>query len=105
MVPKIHSSLADCLARLDQTAAAEREFKIELKLDPASVEGRTGLGTLYWSQSRDAEARATIAGIVTQNPKAGSVEYAAVVRAFELLGDAESAVEWRQRAQARGYLR
>jgi len=33
------------------------------------------------------------------------VEYAAVVRAFEVLGDAESAVEWRQRAQTRGYLR
>lgn len=105
VVPKIHSSLADCLARLNQPAAAEREFRIELKLDPASVEGRTGLGTLYWSQSRDAEARETIAGIVTRNPKAGSVEYAAVVRAFEVLGDMESAVEWRQRAQARGYLR
>lgn len=105
VVPKIHSSLADCLARLDQSAAAEREFRIELKLDPTSVEGRTGLGTLYWSQSRDAQARETIAGIVTQNPKAGSAEYAAVIRAFEVLGDTPSAAEWRTRAQAAGHLR
>jgi hypothetical protein len=74
-------------------------------VDPTSVEGRTGLGTLYWSQSRDAEAREIIAGVVTQNPRAGSAEYAAVVRAFEVLGDTASAVEWRQRAQARGHLR
>lgn len=105
VVPKLHSSLADCLARLDQPAAAEREFRIELKLDPISVEGRTGLGTLYWSQSRDAEARETIAAIVTKNPKAGSAEYAAVVRAFEVLGDAPSVAEWRARAQAGGHLR
>ena len=105
VVPKLHSSLADCLARLNQAAAAEREFRIELKLDPASIEGRTGLGTLYWSQSRDAEARDTIAGIVTRNANAGSAEYAAVVRAFEVLGDTSSAAEWRARAQARGHLR
>jgi arylsulfatase A-like enzyme len=105
VVPKIHSSLADCLARLDRAAEAEREFRIELKVDPTSVEGRTGLGTLYWSQSRDAEAREIIAGVVTQNPRAGSAEYAAVVRAFEVLGDTASAIEWRQRAQARGHLR
>jgi len=101
VVPKLHSSLADCLARLDQAGAAEREFKTELRLDPASVEGRTGLGTLYWSQSRDKEARETIAGIVEKNPGAGSAEYAAVVHAFEVLGDAASAAEWRERERAR----
>lgn len=99
VVPKIHSSLADCLARLNQASAAEREFRIELKLDPMSIEGRTGLGTLYWSQSRDAEARETIAGIVTQNARAGPAEYAAVVRAFEVLGDTESVLEWRSRSR------
>ena len=104
-VPKIHSSLADCLARLNRTAEAEREFKAELRLDPTSIEGRTGLGTLYWSQNRDAEARETIAGIVTRNPKAGAAEYAAVVRAFEVLGDAPSLAEWRARGTAAGHLK
>jgi len=105
VVPKIHSSLADCLARLGHNEAAEREFRTELNLDPTSVEGRTGLGTLYWSQSRDAEAREVIAGIVTRSPKAGPSEYAAVIRAFEVLGDAESASIWRDRARALGHAR
>jgi choline-sulfatase len=105
VIPKIHSSLADCLARLDQAAAAEHEFKLELKQDPTSIEGRTGLGTLFWSQGRDAEARETISGIVEKNGSAGHAEYAAVIRAFEVLGDAPSAAEWRGRAQAKGFLR
>lgn len=105
VVPKLHSGLADCLARLGQTEAAEKEFKLELVLDPTSVEGRTGLGTLYWSSSRDVEARAVIGGIVTKNAKAGASEYAAVIRAFEVLGDQASASEWRERARSMGLSR
>ncbi|MEO8501122.1 MAG: sulfatase-like hydrolase/transferase [Vicinamibacteria bacterium] len=105
VVPKLHSGLGDALARLGQTGAAENEFKAELRLDPASVEGRTGLGTLLWSLGRDAEAREVIGGIVTRSPKAGAAEYAAVIRAFEILDDAASLAVWRDRARSLGYPR
>lgn len=103
IVPKLHFGLADSLARLGRVREAEKEFKAELAIDPASVETRAGLGALYWSQSQDERARETISGIVTEGKKAGALEYAAVIRTFEGLGDSQSVAIWRDRARSAGY--
>lgn len=101
VVPKLHFGLADSLARLGRTDAALKAFKAELAIDPTNIETRTALGSLYWSLGRDGDARSVITGIVTENPKAGEREHAAVSQAFEVLGDANGAAAWRQRVQER----
>ncbi len=102
VVPKLHFGLGDSLARLGRTDAALKAFKAELAIDPTNIETRTALGSLYWSLGRDGDARGVITGIVTENPKAGEREHAAVIEAFEVLGDAAGAAAWRRRTQGRG---
>jgi arylsulfatase A-like enzyme/Tfp pilus assembly protein PilF len=99
IVRNLHAGLADCLARVGREAEAEREFLAEIAAIPHSREGRTGLAILYRSQGRDADARRTLEGVVTANPRAGAEEYWAVVRTFATLGDAPAAREWASRAR------
>jgi arylsulfatase A-like enzyme/Tfp pilus assembly protein PilF len=101
VVRSVHAGLADCLARVGQEADAEKEFLAEIEAIPHSREGRTGLAILYRSQSRDAEARGVLEGIVTANPRAGAEEYWAVVHTFATLGDVAAAREWAGRARTR----
>ena len=101
VVRSIHAGLADALARLGREAEAEKEFLAEIAAIPHSREGRTGLGILYRSQGRDAEARRTVEGVVTANPRAGAEEYWTVVHTLSTLGDATAAREWARRAHAR----
>jgi tetratricopeptide (TPR) repeat protein len=101
VVRSVHAGLADCLARLGQEAEAEKEFLAEIEAIPHSREGRTGLGILYRSQGRDAEARSVLEGIVTANPRAGAEEYWTLVRTLSTLGDVTAAREWARRARAR----
>lgn len=98
LVRGMHAGLADCLARLGREAEAEAEFRQEIALIPYSREARVGLGLLFRSQGRDAEARDALAGIVTANPRAGADEYVVVARTLATLGDLEAARDW----QARG---
>lgn len=100
VVRNLHAGLADCLARSGREADAEREFKAEIGVIPASPEARVGLATLLRSQSRDEEARAVLAGVVTALPQPTADAYATVVRAFSVLGDAAAAREWASRARA-----
>jgi arylsulfatase A-like enzyme/Tfp pilus assembly protein PilF len=100
VVRNLHAGLADCLARTGALAEAEREFEAELADVPWSPEGRMGLATLLRSQSRDAEARAALEGIVTRLPAPGPDAYATVVRGFTVLGDMAAAREWANRARA-----
>lgn len=100
VVRGLHSGLADCLARLGREAEAEAEFREEIALIPYSREARVGLGLLFRSQGRDAEARDALAGIVTANPHAGAGEYAVVAHTLAALGDAEAAREWASRGRA-----
>jgi arylsulfatase A-like enzyme/Tfp pilus assembly protein PilF len=101
VVRNLHAGLADCLARRGRDADAEREFKAELADVPWSPEGRVGLATLYRSQGRDAEARATLAGLIAAQPQPGADAYYTVVHAFTILGDAPAAREWTAKARAR----
>lgn len=101
VVPKLHFGLGDSLARLGRTDAALKAFKAELAIDPTHIETRTALGSLYWSLGRDGDARSAITGIVTENSKAGEREHAAVIQAFEVLGDDVGAAAWRRQVQAR----
>jgi Tfp pilus assembly protein PilF len=94
VVRNLHAGLADCLARTGAVAEAEREFQAELAAMPWSPEGRMGLATLLRSQSRDAEARAALEGIVTRLPSPTADAYAMVVRGFTVLGDTAAAREW-----------
>jgi choline-sulfatase len=103
VIPGLNTSLGDALGRSGDATGAEAAFKAELRVDPNSAEARTGLGTLLWSVSRDAEARKVISGIVEANPRAGADEYAKVIRAFEVLGDQSSAQAWRARANSKGF--
>jgi choline-sulfatase len=100
VVRNLHAGLADCLARMGQTADAEREFQAELAGVPWSPEGRVGLATLYRSQGRDGDARATLAGVVTTLPQPNADAYWTVVHAFTVLGDRAAAQEWRVKARA-----
>jgi len=101
VVRNLHAGLADCLARTGREADAEREFQAELAAVPWSPEGRVGLATLLRSQSRDAEARTVLAGVVTSLPQPTADAYAIVVRAFNVLGDTVAAREWSVQARAR----
>ncbi len=100
VVRGLHAGLADCLARLGREAEAEAEFREEIALIPYSREARVGLGLLFRSQGRDAEARDALAGIVTANPRAGADEYVVVARTLETLGDVDAARDWAGRGHA-----
>jgi choline-sulfatase len=101
VVRGLHSGLGDCLARAGREAEAEKEFRTEIEALPYTTDGRVGLAALYWSQSRDAEARTVLEGVVTANPRAGAEEYATVVRTFSVLGDTAAARTWATRGHAR----
>lgn len=101
VVRNLHAGLADCLARTDRPADAEREFQAELNLIPSSPEARVGLATLYRSQSRDADTRAVLAGLVTNTPQPTADTYWTVVRTFTVLGDTDAAREWAAKARGR----
>ena len=99
VVRNLHAGLADCLARAGREAEAEREFQAELAEVPWSPEGRVALATLLRSQSRDAEARTILAGVVTNLPQPTADAYHTVVHAFTVLGDAGAAREWAAKAR------
>ena len=100
LVRGLHAGLADCLARLGREVEAEAEFREEIALIPYSRDARVGLGLLFRSQGRDAEARDALAGIVTANPRAGAEEYVVVARTLATIGDVEAAREWASRGRA-----
>jgi arylsulfatase A-like enzyme/Tfp pilus assembly protein PilF len=99
VVRNLHAGLADCLARTDQRAEAEKEFQAEIAAIPWSPEGRVGLATLYRSQGRDAEARTVLDGLIASTPQPTADVYWAVVRTFRVLGDASAARDWSMRAR------
>jgi hypothetical protein len=55
---------------------------------------------LYRSQGRDAEARATVEGLIAARPNPDAETYSTVVRTFALLGDDVAARTWTSRARA-----
>lgn len=97
----LHSSLADCLARMGREAEAEAEFRKEIEIVPSSRPGRIGLTLLLRSQGRDDEARTVIGGLVESNPSARAEEFEAVIQTLQGLGDADGATLWRARARGR----
>jgi choline-sulfatase len=101
LVRSLHANIGDCLARLGNEAEAEQEFRTEIKILPATREGRVGLATLYRSQRRDDEARAVLAGLVTAESPPSAETYWTVVHALSVLGDMEGARLFAGRAQAR----
>jgi tetratricopeptide (TPR) repeat protein len=101
VVRSLHANIGDCLARLGREAEAEREFRAEIEILPATREGRVGLATLYRSQRRDDEARAVLAGLVTAESPPSAETYWTVVHTLSVLGDVEGARQFARRAQAR----
>lgn len=101
VIPGLHAGMADCLARVGDEAAAEREFHAEIAVIPHSREGRVGLATLYRAQGRDKEARTVLEGVVSENPHPGADEYWTILRTFQVLGDVEAAREWARRGRTR----
>ena len=97
----LHSSLADCLARMGREAEAEAEFRKEIEIVPASRSGRVGLTLLLRSQGRDDDARSAIGGLVEGNPGATADDFEVVIRTLQGLGDGEGAALWKTRARAR----
>ncbi|HVR71127.1 MAG TPA: tetratricopeptide repeat protein, partial [Vicinamibacteria bacterium] len=95
----LHARMATCLGHLGREAEAEREFLAELQAVPYSREGRQGLAALYWSQGRDAEARAVLTGLIETEPRPTADTYWTVVHTFSVLGDVESARLWAARAR------
>ena len=99
VVRNLHAGLADCLARTDRSAEAEKEFQAEIAAIPSSPEGRVGLATLYRSLGRDADARAVLDGLIANTPQPTADMYFIVVRAFSKLGDAAAARAWSEKAR------
>jgi arylsulfatase A-like enzyme/tetratricopeptide (TPR) repeat protein len=97
----LHSSMADCLARLGREREAEAEFVTEIKLAPWSAPGRVGLAILYRAQGRDADARDVLSALIAAQPKPDAEAYWAVVRTLSTLGDATAARDWSLKARAR----
>jgi tetratricopeptide (TPR) repeat protein len=83
-------SLAQCLLRINEPAAAESAFRSVIRENPASVEAREGLGTCLMSLSRLEEARTALLAVVERNP--GHLE------ARRRLGELELALERPERA-------
>jgi Tfp pilus assembly protein PilF len=100
VVRALHSNMADCLARLGREAEAEQEFRAEIEAIPSTHEGRVGLAMLYRSQSRDAEARDVLGGLIAAEPRPSADSYWTVVHTFRVLGDVEAAQLWIARARA-----
>ena len=99
VVRNLHAGLADCLARTDRAAEAEKEFQAEISAIPASSEGRIGLATLYRSQGRDADARTVLAGLIASTPQPTADTYLTVVRTLSTLGDTAAARAWAAKAR------
>jgi len=99
VVLSLHAGIADCLARLGREAEAEAEFRAELAAIPWSRDGRVGLAMLQRSQGRDTEARATLEGLLSADPRPGAETYWTIVRSFGVLEDARAAQEWAARAR------
>jgi Flp pilus assembly protein TadD len=87
----------DSLARLGREVEAEQAFLREMRDFPANPSPRTALAMLYASQGREAEARRSLADLVTQvqTPEA----FFAAIRTYEVLGDPRAAEDLK--AQAR----
>src|SRR5262249_22201846 len=89
VVRNLHAQIGDCLARLGREAEAEREFQAELSAIPGSEEARIGLAMLYRAQGRDAESRASLAALLTAEPRPET--YLKAVQTATVLGDLEAA--------------
>lgn len=83
----------DILARLGREAEAEAAFKSEIENFPGSPSAWTALALLYASQGRQADARRALETLArTRTPPA----LFAAARAYEVLGDRESAARARE---------
>jgi Tfp pilus assembly protein PilF len=88
----LNSLRGDTLARLGREAEAEAAFREEVRDFPGSASAWTGLALLYGSQGREAEARRCLETLA----KAGTPSALfAAARAYEVLGDRESAARVR----------
>jgi choline-sulfatase len=83
----------DILARLGREAEAEAAFQSEIQDFPGSASAWTALALLYASQGREAEARRALETLAkAETPSA----LFAAARAYEVLGDRDSAARVRQ---------
>jgi tetratricopeptide (TPR) repeat protein len=87
----------DVLARLGREQEAEASFREEIREFPMTAEAWTSLAVLFASQGREAEARATLEGLLkkVQTPEA----FFAAGRTYEVLGDPASAARVRVAAR------
>lgn len=99
IVRGLHSRMATCLGYLGRNAEAEKEFRAEIEAIPYSREARQGLAALYWSEGKDAEARAVLTGLLDAEPHPDADTYWAIVHTFAVLGDTASARDWAARAR------
>jgi Tfp pilus assembly protein PilF len=99
VVRKLHTALADCLARTGAKPMPSGKYKAELAAIVDSAEARVGLATLYKSQGRAAEARAVMADLVARTPQPTADTYWTVIHTLTVLGDADGARDWAARAR------
>lgn len=95
----VHALRGEILRRLNRLIEAEAEFMEEIRRFSHNLAGYTSLASLYASEGRQGDARATIQGMIAANPVPG-----AYLRAMETLlaaGDRPEAESVRRAAAAR----
>lgn len=95
-VPEVRYYLADTLGRLGRYDEAERLFREELRLFPASFRSRAGLAMLYQAQGRPADAAREIEAMLRASPSPAS--FALAAQLWDMFGEPRRAADTRLRA-------
>jgi predicted Zn-dependent protease len=99
VLPELHLTLGEALARLERYDEAEVQYRDEITLFPRSLQAYVSLATLYRATNREAEVEAVLNELVTSTPTPEG--YALAARAWTDLGDRARANALRADARAR----
>ncbi|HVC21324.1 MAG TPA: sulfatase-like hydrolase/transferase [Vicinamibacterales bacterium] len=88
-VPGLHFYAGDTMARLDQNAAAERQFQEELRYFPQDARAYASLAMLYRATGRNAASDQTIEALLRASPVPASYNLAA--RLWTIFGEKQQA--------------
>ncbi len=91
----LHALRGDALARLGRNEEAERAFREELRLVPASPEANRGLIVLLVTQARTDEATQVVRAFATAAPNRQT--YDIIAETLNVVGDEAGARYWRSR--------
>ena len=90
--------IADCLARLERYAEAEKYFSAELAIFPENARARAGQAMLFRANGRDRESEEAIAAMIKTSPTPETYDLAAQL--WTMFGEPARAATARAQAKA-----